>query len=391
MATSLTGVFWSYAHQDDNASRGRLLRLAENLRSELALLSTEPPNIFIDRDSLQWGDRWRQVIDIGLDEAALLVAVITPNYFTRKECRSELLTFLAKEGTPTSGELLLPILFAPIPDLASDNPDGAIAAVASRQFEDWTRLRLAGEDSVEYGKSIDRLALRVLHLVGTMEAARLVKEIRLQDEDPQTVQQDEGELGDLLLRADELWPAWLEAVQDDELVGVSARAAMQAYSARRARLRAAKRPQSQIIATYRDQGARALESAKRHLENAQTYSARTLELDPVVRAAVKAAADRPALTPLLVELREKIDDAVRVISDTERLQREGWIGAEEYVSHLPYVDQTWKQVSALSEDFAALVVEANGLVMRWAADIEDVVRRAMETQVGESADRSPAP
>ncbi|MBU4214087.1 MAG: toll/interleukin-1 receptor domain-containing protein [Actinobacteria bacterium] len=385
MATSPIDAFWSYAHRDDAGSRGRVLCLLEHLRAELDLLSTEPPEIFSDRTSLEWGDRWRHVIDIGLDEAALLIAIITPNYFTRKECRAELLTFLAKEGRDGERRLLLPILFAPVSTYTAENPDQLIATVSERQYEDWSVLRLVGDDSAEYREAVNRAARRILALTESIKVARLERESRLQSEDPKPAEQDHEELGDLLVKADELWPGWLEAVQVDEIDAASFRAEMDAYAARRERLRKANRPQSQALATYRQQGAAALPKVHQRLSHAQTYSKATLELDPIIRSAVTTAANRPALVGLLVELREKIDDAVRVILENEEFAERGMLSSSEFIAQIPYVDANWKCAAAEGAEADALIDEANAIVMRWAADIQEAVRLASESRGRDAA------
>jgi hypothetical protein len=51
--------FWSYVQADDEAERGRIALLAQDLRAEFEMLTGESIELFLDRDSIEWGDAWR--------------------------------------------------------------------------------------------------------------------------------------------------------------------------------------------------------------------------------------------------------------------------------------------------------------------------------------------
>lgn len=376
MASEETIVFWSYAHDDDEASRGRVLRMAEHLQAELALLSAHPPKFFVDRDSLAWGDHWRRVVDVALDDAALLIAVVTPRYFASLECRHELLTFYGEGASRESTDLLLPVLFVPVAGLTPENPDPAMALVGKSQYEDWTKLRLADDSSAQYNESINRLAARLLDLADSVAQSRLIREAhRARVPEP-----DADDLAALLGRADSLWPEWLEVVGVDEAQVNASRAMSKTLSERRARLRAAHASQSAIMATFQTQALLYTPFSQEHLTRAQIYSGRTMELDPVIRAVVRAAAETPALEALLHELRERVDEAVRVIREGEA-QTE-YQTANEFVATLPYVTQTWREVVERERQSDSLIREANRIVLRWASDIDAVIG---STKMRESA------
>lgn len=70
--------FWSYAHDDDSRSYGRVLKLAEAISNEFALTTGDELNMFLDRKSIRWGDAWRSRIDDAVGEAPFFIALITP-------------------------------------------------------------------------------------------------------------------------------------------------------------------------------------------------------------------------------------------------------------------------------------------------------------------------
>ncbi len=88
MSTDAVAGFWSYAHDDDKLDNGAILKLAHLIAEEFALLSGEPLNLFIDQDSIAWGDAWRERINSALAQTTFFIPVITPRYFLQPECRA---------------------------------------------------------------------------------------------------------------------------------------------------------------------------------------------------------------------------------------------------------------------------------------------------------------
>jgi hypothetical protein len=140
--TSRAG-FWSYVRADDEADDGRITRLASLVRDEYALLTGEDIAVFVDRESLSWGDEWQRRIDEALEGTAFFIPVLTPRYFRSSACRRELLTFAGHAKSLHVSELLLPLLYVDVPSLFDEESDDeAIALIARMQYEDWRELRL---------------------------------------------------------------------------------------------------------------------------------------------------------------------------------------------------------------------------------------------------------
>src|SRR5215208_356587 len=90
------GAFWSYAHEDNELDGGNVVQLAQRLREEYSLITGGALSVFVDRTEIEWGDQWRRRIDESLAETTFFIPVVTPRYFSRPECRRELLTFVGK-------------------------------------------------------------------------------------------------------------------------------------------------------------------------------------------------------------------------------------------------------------------------------------------------------
>jgi hypothetical protein len=69
--TTLEG-FFSYVHADDEAEGERISRLARDVSAEFEMLTAEALNLFLDKDAIEWGEKWREKIDSSLASVAFL-------------------------------------------------------------------------------------------------------------------------------------------------------------------------------------------------------------------------------------------------------------------------------------------------------------------------------
>jgi hypothetical protein len=156
--------FWSYVHKDDQADGGRIVQLARDLTDQYEMITGETINLFLDRDSLAWGDDWRAQIDRGLQTAVFFVAILTPRYFMSSECRRELQTFAREAERLGVRDLILSIVYADVSGLLDDTTqDDAIKLVKNFQWEDWRELRFADISSSEYRKAVAKLAQKLVN------------------------------------------------------------------------------------------------------------------------------------------------------------------------------------------------------------------------------------
>lgn len=126
------------------------MQLADAVKEEYDLLTGSELNLFVDRDALEWGETWRDRIDTSLAQTTFFIAVISPRYFSRAECRQEFITFMSQATSLGLQEYLLPILFVDVLDLSDDSPDELKAAVARTHSADWRTLRLLDSSDSKY-------------------------------------------------------------------------------------------------------------------------------------------------------------------------------------------------------------------------------------------------
>jgi hypothetical protein len=156
---SLSG-FWSYVHADDDAEGGRIAQLGRDIAAQFDLLTGESVELFLDRDSLEWGAQWRDRIETSLASVAFFIPVLTPRYFASAACRSELQTFARRAEQFGVRALLLPVLYADLP-LAEDR-DELVELARSFQWVDWRELRFSDRTEGAYRRAVHELAQRLV-------------------------------------------------------------------------------------------------------------------------------------------------------------------------------------------------------------------------------------
>jgi hypothetical protein len=155
--------FWSYVHADNEAEHGRIVELGQDLVSQVEMLSGDTVTLFIDRDSLEWGVRWKSAIDESLAETAFFVPICTPRYFNSAQCRRELQVFSGRANAAGQRQLILPILYLETPELNAEvSTDHLVTMVADYQWVDWTPYRFEDRNSPAYRQAVSGLAARLV-------------------------------------------------------------------------------------------------------------------------------------------------------------------------------------------------------------------------------------
>ena len=212
------GGFWSYVHADNEDEDGRILRLADRLRAEFAVLTAASLELFVDREGINWGDEWRRRIDEALEVTTFFIPIVTPRYFRSPECRKELLTFGGHAQSLGLDELLLPIYWVEVPGLNEESDDEAKALVARMQRADWRGLRLADEQSAEYRQAVNKLAQRLAEIADRTEAEPVETKAADADEEGE----EEPGFIELLAEGERALPGWAETLTNlgNEIEGI---------------------------------------------------------------------------------------------------------------------------------------------------------------------------
>ncbi|MDJ0395905.1 toll/interleukin-1 receptor domain-containing protein [Rhodococcus sp. G-MC3] len=214
--------FWSYVHKDNDSQHDRILNLAKLLKQEYEFLTGSSLDLFVDREDLAWGKKWRVTIDDALTATSFLIAIVTPRFLASEECRRELLIFAANAEAREVPELLLPILYAKVDDLVEDSKDEVRRVIAGSQYVDFTKLRVKDQQGEDYLTAVAGLAERLVEISAEVANRPEYLPGKLErDSDPKAPSSDDDDdddddsLGilDAIAAQEELFPEWQATIE----------------------------------------------------------------------------------------------------------------------------------------------------------------------------------
>lgn len=361
-------AFWSYTHEDDERLNGAISSLAQRLGNEYAVSSGDNLNIFLDRQSLDWGDAWRQKIDSALGKAPLFIAIVTPKFVKSAECRRELLTFVSQAESRGFSRLLLPILFIDVPGLGEGSADEVMAIVARTQYVSWSHLRLLAEDSSEVRTAVNALAKRIMELQAEAQAS-------MQAVDEQVESNEATTMEEVFSAIRERLPAWAEAVDEDHIRVMHWNNTLQQRTERAQRVAKTRGASGALLSVYTKLGLELAPMAAKRLEDLLTYHRLTIELDPYVASAFRLVSRNPKFSGLLDELRDGIAEAMPAVSASIEYRRTGK-GSNRYAysaigglaQYSPHLRQAFEDM----QEAFRFVGEANEIVASWDARLREL-------------------
>jgi hypothetical protein len=162
-----TIAFFSYARHDDKAVNGLLSKIRKKLEVEVqAYAGDDDLEVFQDTDDIEPGDEWEQKLRDAIDGSAFFIPVLTPFYFSRPHCRSELDTWLTNYRSPGEIRRIIPIKFLPLGKLevnANGKPiDKLRAEIDTLQYLDFTAFRNNIGLRGKLSREISSLAQRIV-------------------------------------------------------------------------------------------------------------------------------------------------------------------------------------------------------------------------------------
>ncbi|MEM7522849.1 MAG: toll/interleukin-1 receptor domain-containing protein [Pseudomonadota bacterium] len=154
--------------------------LTAKLQIALRNVHDRDATVFQDKSGLGAGDDWRNKIDKALDEARVLVVIVTPTLFQSDECRREILAF-AKDAS----KVIIPLILEHTPEILSaharvDDPEAeneahrrkvaVLKLLERRNIEDFTEFTYKSSDDPAYLERVARIARAVGARITASEA-----------------------------------------------------------------------------------------------------------------------------------------------------------------------------------------------------------------------------
>ena len=129
-------LFVSYAHKDNEGpSAGRVTELVERIRRQFQKIVGRELRVFFDVHQIRTMQDWNAMIQAGLVQSRMMVAILSPNYFASEFCRKEWAEFVETElAHALPGEGIAPIYVIQHPEFA----DASIEST-DQQIDRWVR------------------------------------------------------------------------------------------------------------------------------------------------------------------------------------------------------------------------------------------------------------
>jgi hypothetical protein len=168
MMTDKPLVIISYAAFDDDFEQGSLSRFGVELSRASQFIGGEQILIFDKDVEIEIGEHVQERISQSINHAMVLVAILTPSFFTDPTCRDILNRFQERESELGRKDLVLPVHYKDVSDLA--NPQ-ASNILADRQVLDWRSLRGRNFTDQDVRNELERLAVRIVGILGGLRIA----------------------------------------------------------------------------------------------------------------------------------------------------------------------------------------------------------------------------
>ena len=179
--SSAAKAFLSYARVNDQHDGDRLTHFCTKLAGEVETVTGEAFHIFQDRLDIRTGQDWKDRINETIDSALLLIAILTPSFFRRPVCIAEVQRFLDREKTLGRADLIIPIYYVDVPELAGTEagPHGLFEIIRRREYFDWRELRFEELDSAATRRALNRVAKHIRDAIKRFPSRSSVADIAL--------------------------------------------------------------------------------------------------------------------------------------------------------------------------------------------------------------------
>lgn len=163
-------LFLSYNHADNDFLDGKIVDLAKTIVESYRFLTSHDVSLFIDSESINWGDDWRSALRSSVDSTNFFMPAVTPNYLSSQACREEYLQFEARLSETTQNRIL-PLMWQQLPNLNQNNADPVLNSIKRTQWinvESLQDLSLSSpQDRQEYKKQARIIAKRLQGIINS--------------------------------------------------------------------------------------------------------------------------------------------------------------------------------------------------------------------------------
>lgn len=155
-------VFVSYRHDDNDHDDGRPIQFVKDVIAEFEASYGKEAKLFLDRESIKWGEDWQERLNEEIELNTVMVAVVTPRYLRSEACREEAITFWNATQISGTPKQFLPLIWRNLEPVAREFANDAIyKALQKRQYFDVSEALFLERGDREYRKLIHEAAQRL--------------------------------------------------------------------------------------------------------------------------------------------------------------------------------------------------------------------------------------
>jgi hypothetical protein len=390
-ATGVAG-FWSYSRQDDEHDGHGVTRLAKHIMDEFALVTGETLTLFLDRTDIRWGEEWRRRIDASLAETTFFIPIVTPLYFKRPECRRELLSFVGQARSLGAIDLVMPILYVDVPDLTEDSADEACALVARMQHTDWRHIRLMAEDSADYRRGVNSLAVRLAEITDRYEQRNSPQVTEgtassgdyLRRTTEEKAGEDEEGILDILGAVEPKIVSWKNILDDAIVLDRQYVILQKAFIEKMLKAEKSGVSAGTLLNMVRKFCSEAEPIERRCLEKAEAYSSAAVELDPLILLLLRKLTSYPEFSAGVPPALVPIEDAYRRWKKDEPGQRKRAADLLKAANRYKGISKDYARLTRLLQADARLVDDGNSILENWHQEIKRYLEEAASSQSAET-------
>ncbi len=169
-------IFLSYAKADNH--EGKISTLIHRLEQRFQAIAGRTPRIFFDATEINTAQLWEERIQAGLANSHIMVAMLSPSYFTSEWCGREWEFFVTREDQErATGNLradqglIFPLKLADWDRILHPTQDerDRIAAAETKQYRDFREFMVSGSFWTEFDDELDKLVREIIAILNVME------------------------------------------------------------------------------------------------------------------------------------------------------------------------------------------------------------------------------
>ena len=191
-----TQCFISYTRADNSSFNGVVERLKSDLAGRFEATTGRTLRIFLDRESIGWGDDWRNNIRGSIESATFFLPVVTMRYFESAPCRDELIAFYENAKQLGVTELITPVILAGANQITPEDSREEVRIIERLNYRNIEDAWLDGYESPAWLRMIHKMVNDLYSALQNAESAiatREQKAVQTVDEDHEEA--DVSELG----------------------------------------------------------------------------------------------------------------------------------------------------------------------------------------------------